>query len=58
MTDLHDQGLIKDLPLEVIGAFTFGVVLKLAKQCSAGLLYVDEATLLETAKASWDAIAQ
>ncbi len=56
--DLHDQGLIKDIPFEIIGEFTFAVVLKLARQCSAGLMSIDEATLLETARAGWDAIAR
>jgi len=56
--DLHDQGLIKDIPFEIIGEFTFAVVLKLARQCSAGLMSIDEATLLETARAGWNAIAR
>ncbi len=58
IADLRTQDLIKDLPLEVIGEFTLGVALKLARQSSAGLLSLDETTLTEIARACWDAIAR
>lgn len=55
---LRKQDLIKDLPLVVIGEFTLGVALRLARQAAAGLMNLDEVTLIETAKACWDAIAR
>lgn len=56
--DLRTQDLLKDLPLEVIGEFTQGVALRLARQAAAGLVRVDETALTEIAKACWDAIAR
>jgi AcrR family transcriptional regulator len=58
IADLRAQDLIKDLPLEVIGEFTLGMALKLARQSSAGLVSIDETTLREIARACWDAIAR
>lgn len=58
IADLRAQDLIKDLPLEVIGEFTLGVALRLARQSSAGLMSLDETTLTRTARACWDAIAR
>jgi AcrR family transcriptional regulator len=58
IADMRTQDLIKDLPLEVIGEFTLGVALKLARQSSAGLVSLDETTLTEIARACWDAIAR
>jgi TetR/AcrR family transcriptional regulator, repressor of fatR-cypB operon len=58
IADLRTQDLIKDLPLEVIGEFTLGVALRLARQSSAGLVSIDETTLTQIAKACWDAIAR
>jgi AcrR family transcriptional regulator len=55
--DLRTQNLIKNLPLEVIGEFTLGMALKLARHVSSDLVSLDEATLTEIAKACWDAIA-
>jgi AcrR family transcriptional regulator len=56
--DLCAQGLIKDLPLKVIGEFTKGMALNLALQVNTGVLSLDEAMLNEIAKACWDAIAR
>jgi len=56
IADLRAQDLIKDLPLEVIGEFTLGIALKLARQSSAAS--IDEATLARIATACWDAIAR
>lgn len=58
IADLQAQALLKDLPLVVIGEFTFGVALRLAQQAAAGLMSTDEATLTEAARACWDAIAR
>jgi len=58
IADLRAQDLIKDLPLEVIGEFTLGIALKLARQSSAGLVQIDEVTLNQVARACWDAIAR
>ncbi len=58
MADLRAQDLIKDLPLEVIGEFTLGVALRLARQSSAGLVSFDETMLTRIAMACWDAIAR
>jgi hypothetical protein len=56
--DLSAQDLLKDLPLEVIGEFTMGVALRLARQSAAGLVNLDEAALNNVARACWDAIAR
>jgi TetR/AcrR family transcriptional regulator, repressor of fatR-cypB operon len=56
--DLRAQNLIKNLPLEVIGEFTFGMALRLARQVSSSLISLDEATLSEIAQACWDAVAR
>jgi TetR/AcrR family transcriptional regulator, repressor of fatR-cypB operon len=58
VTALRTQNLIKNLPLEVIGEFTLGVALRLARQVSSGLISLDEATLSEIAQACWDAVAR
>ncbi|HLZ63176.1 MAG TPA: TetR/AcrR family transcriptional regulator [Ktedonosporobacter sp.] len=58
IADLRTQDLLKDLPLEVIGEFTFGVALRLSRQSAAGLVRLDEPTLANIAKACWDAIAR
>ena len=58
IADLRAQDLIKDLPLPVIGEFTIGVVLRLARQATSGQIHFDEATLVTIAKACWDAIAR
>jgi AcrR family transcriptional regulator len=58
IADLRTQDLIKDLPVEVIGEFTLGMALKLARQSSAGLVSLDETSLTEIARACWDAIAR
>ncbi|MBV9229809.1 MAG: TetR/AcrR family transcriptional regulator [Chloroflexi bacterium] len=56
--DLRTQDLVKNFPLEVIGEFTFGVALRLARQVNAGMVSLDEAALTDVAKACWDAIAR
>jgi AcrR family transcriptional regulator len=56
--DLSAQDLLKDLPLEVIGEFTMGVALRLARQSAAGLVKLDESALNNVARACWDAIAR
>jgi TetR/AcrR family transcriptional regulator, repressor of fatR-cypB operon len=56
--DLSAQDLLKDLPLEVIGEFTTGVAVRLARQSAAGLVKLDEAALNNVARACWDAIAR
>jgi AcrR family transcriptional regulator len=56
--DLSAQDLLKDLPLEVIGEFTMGVAVRLARQSAAGLVKLDEVALNNVARACWDAIAR
>jgi AcrR family transcriptional regulator len=56
--DLSAQDLLKDLPLEVIGEFTMGVAVRLARQSAAGLVKLDESALNNVARACWDAIAR
>jgi len=56
--DLRTQDLLKDLPLEVIGEFTLGMALRLARLSAAGVVSLDEATLTDVARACWDAIAR
>jgi hypothetical protein len=56
--DLRRQDLLKDLPPEVVGEFTLGVALRLARQVAAGLTSLDESVLKESARACWDAIAR
>jgi AcrR family transcriptional regulator len=56
--DLSAQDLLKDLPIEVIGEFTTGVAVRLARQSAAGLVKLDEAALNNVARACWDAIAR
>jgi AcrR family transcriptional regulator len=56
--DLRTQDLLKDLPLEVIGEFTLGMALRLARLSAAGVVSLDEATLTGVARACWDAIAR
>jgi AcrR family transcriptional regulator len=56
--DLRTQDLLKDLPLEVIGEFTLGMALRLARLAATGLVSLDEAALTDIARACWDAIAR
>lgn len=58
IADLRAQDLIKDLPLVVIGEFTLGMALRLARQAGTGLVSLDEAALTEIARACWDALAR
>lgn len=58
IADLRAQDLIKDLPLLVVGEFTLGVALRLARQTAASQIHFDEAQLAAIAKACWDAIAR
>ncbi|GHO90319.1 TetR family transcriptional regulator [Reticulibacter mediterranei] len=58
IVDLRVQGLIKDLPLIIISELTYGAALRLAKHVHAGQVHLSDATLTETAKACWDAIAR
>ena len=56
--DLRTQNLLKDLPVVVVGEFTHGMALRLARQAAASLISIDEATLTAIARACWDAIAR
>jgi AcrR family transcriptional regulator len=57
-TDLRTQDLIKNLPDEVMGEFTLGVMRRLAQQSAAGVITLDETMLRNVASACWDAIAR
>lgn len=56
--DLRRQDLLKDLPHKVVGEFTLGIALRLARQVAAGQSTLNEAALNEIARACWDAIAR
>lgn len=58
LEEYQAQGLIKDLPLAVLYELTLGMALKLARQVSAGILTIDDATLAGVARACWDAVAR
>lgn len=52
-----EEGLVKNLPFEIIIELTFGVAVSLAKQHIAGTVILNEELLQTTADACWDAIA-
>ncbi|GMQ78304.1 MAG: TetR/AcrR family transcriptional regulator [Anaerolineae bacterium] len=53
-----EEGVLKDLPLQVEAALTFGVAVSLAQQHIAGTLVLDNELIEATAEACWDAIAR
>lgn len=52
------EGVLKDLPIQVGAELTFGVAFSLAKQHIAGAIVLDEELIEATANACWDAIAR
>ena len=56
--DLHDAGLIKDLPRVVLKSLTFGPLVSLAREHDSRPFPVDEAIITATVQACWDAITK
>ena len=52
-----EEGVLKELPYQVIAVLTFGVAVSLAKQQVAGALVLNDEMLDAAANACWDAIA-
>jgi AcrR family transcriptional regulator len=50
------QGVIKDLPLEVLSALTLEVAISLAKKHTAGMITLDEEAMEAAMEACWDAV--
>ena len=50
------QGVVKDMPDEMIAAFTLETAILLAKKHASGRLEMDETTIALAVDASWDAI--
>jgi AcrR family transcriptional regulator len=58
--ELFEQGLaqqvIKDFPLPVLCALLFGPLLAVARDHNLGFIQLDEATVVRTIEACWDAV--
>jgi TetR/AcrR family transcriptional regulator, repressor of fatR-cypB operon len=52
------EGVIKDLPIPVLFAFFFGILISVARDHIHGFIDLDERLLKRTADACWDAIKQ
>ena len=50
------EGVIKQMPADMLSVFTVEVAISLAKKHAAGILTLDDATLELAMDASWDAI--
>ena len=50
------EGVLKDLPLEVIGELSFMVAVSLAKRHISGTIQLTEDLIEAAASASWDAV--
>ncbi len=60
--ELFEQGLaqqvIKDFPLPVLCALLFGPLLAVARDHNLGFIQLDEATVVRTIEACWDAVTR
>ena len=50
------QQIMKDLPLNILGALSFGPILFLVRDIHAGLIEIDEDTIKKIIEACWDAV--
>jgi hypothetical protein len=50
------EGVIKQMPTDMLSIFTLEVAISLAKKHAAGILTLNEETLEMAMDASWDAI--
>ena len=54
----QSEGVFKKMPLQMVGAYSYGVIVSLAKQSASGALTLDEATTELAIDASWDALSR
>jgi AcrR family transcriptional regulator len=54
----RDQQIVKDLPLAVLAALTFGPIVFLVRDVSSGLLELEPQTVQRTIEACWDAVTR
>lgn len=50
------KGILKDLPVAILAALSFGPLIVLARDYICGLLELDDALVMESIKACWDGI--
>jgi hypothetical protein len=50
------EGVLKDIGLEISAELSFGVAISLAKQHIRGAITLDDETIEAAANASWDAL--
>lgn len=56
LTQAREQGLIKDFTFHILGALSFGPIVLLVRDIHAGLIDMDDATIVRVIEACWDSI--